>query len=121
MAEAQNFTMAAKNYTSFKFIPGTPNMTHGGVYNQADIAHGKTIVAFFTRGDSNASAGTEGSLKYTTADGEQWIKFTWDIPWGPSSSWCNVTCSDNLSVSPTSWAGDAIIRQTVTLTINPAL
>ena len=42
MAEAQNFTMAAKNYTQHQFIPGTPSMTHGGVYNQADIiAHGK--------------------------------------------------------------------------------
>jgi|TARA_B110000914_G_C15417200_1_gene424804 hypothetical protein len=121
MAAAQHFYMSAKNYTEKVFIPGTPSMTHGGVYNQANIPHGVTITAFFTRGDNDAAAGTEGTLKYATADGKSWILFSWDIPWGAESSWCNVTSSDDLSLVPTSWKGDAIIRQTVTLGINNQL
>jgi hypothetical protein len=117
MAAAQNFRVAVKNHTKFNFIVGNESMNHGGVYEKANIkARTTTTTAFFTRGDNDASAGTEGQLTYTAKEGPT-ITFKWDIPWGVGSDTLDVTVTGDIKLETGSFRGDSVLRKLVEIVV----
>lgn len=118
MAAAQNFTVVTKNHTALDFEPGKPDMDHGGVYDEQNIKAGTTTVpSFMTRGDNNASAGTEGKIVYTSTDGNSKITFKWDIPWGLGDDFLKVSVTGPIKLERSKWSGGDIVRKTVTLVV----
>ena len=86
MAEAQNFFLAAKNFTSYAFKPQTETVQWGGVYDKATIdPRTTTTKVFYARGNRNAAAGTQGTLVYKAEDdATTTLTFTWEVPWVPA-------------------------------------
>lgn len=123
MAESQNFHLAAKNYTQYEFKPDNIHMRHGGVYNQANIKPLTTTTeAFYTRGDRDASAGTEGSMSYISTDGTVEIGFSWDIPWGVGEDKLDVWVAKGpVKLEKTRFRGDDVLRRVVTIEIKDDL
>ena len=119
MAAAQNFRVAAKNHTKIDFTPGSESMSHGGVYDKENIKEVTTTTsAFYTRGDNNAAAGTEGTLTYTATDGSgATITFKWDIPWGAGDDTLDVTVTGDIKLEKSSFRGDEVLRNLVTIVI----
>ncbi len=119
MAEAQNFSISFTNFTTQTFPKATTSLSWGKIVtNDSVYSRKKNQVAFKTSGASNASAGTEGSATWTSADGKMSFSMSWDIPWGAGSSSGKITSQVGCIVTPTSWKGDAIIRQTLAIAIN---
>ena len=119
MAEAQNFNLAAKNYTSHEFVPSTEDVPWGGVYNKENIkARTTTTRAFYARGDRDAAAGTEGTLTYkSTSDSSITLTFSWSVPWGLGSTYLNVSTTGPIKLEKSSFAEDEVLRQVVTIGI----
>ena len=119
MAAAQNFRVAANNYTKIDFTPEPEIMSHGAVYNKENIKKRTTTTSvFYTRGDNDAAAGTEGTLKYTATDGSgATITFKWEIPWGVGDDTLDVTVTGNIKLEKSSFRGDDVLRNLVTIDI----
>ena len=117
MAIAQNFRVSAKNYTSMDFVAGQESMDWGGVYEKANIKKATTTTTvFYTRGNADASAGTEGSLTFTSAEGAT-ITFKWDIPWGLGEDKLDVSVTGDIKLEKYSWRGDDVLRKNVEIVI----
>ena len=119
MAAAQNFRVAAKNHTKIDFTAGDEKMDYGGVYNKENIKQRTTTTSvFFTRGNNDASAGTQGSLKYTATDGSgATITFKWDIPWGLGDDKLDVSVTGDIKLEKSSFRGGDVLRNLVTIVI----
>ncbi len=124
MAEAQNFRVSVKNYTGKDFYPEKEVMEFGGVYEIANIGKKTTTTTvFYTRGNRDAAAGTEGSLTYKTKEGEASITFKWDIPWSLfAEEKLDVTVTGPIRLEKSSWRGkDELLRKNVEIIIKDDL
>lgn len=119
MAEAQNFRVAAKNYTGYDFVAGNEAMQWGGVYDKQNVKRETTTTSvFYARGNRDAAAGTQGSLTYTAhGHPETTIKFSWDIPWGSGDDKLEVTVTGNIKLEKSSFRGSEVLRNLVTIEI----
>lgn len=122
MAESQNFRVAVKNYSGIDFIAGKEQMDFGGVYEISNIKkRTTTTTAFYTRGDRDAAAGTEGSITYSSNkdDKAATITFKWCIPWGHGEDTLDVSVTGDIKLKDgkSSWRGDEVLRKEVEIGI----
>jgi len=78
-----------------------------------------TANVFYTRGDRDAAAGTEGKLVYTAeGDPDTKIIFNWDIPWGAGPDFLDVTVTGPIKIAGRSnFRGDEVVRRIVEIEI----
>jgi hypothetical protein len=119
MAIAQNFRVAAKNYTQFIFKPNKEDVTWGGVYEKENIDKRTTTTSvFFARGNSDAAAGTAGTLVYQADnDPSTTLTFDWSVPWGLGETYLNVTVTGPIKLEKASFSEDEVLRKLVTIEI----
>ncbi len=116
MAEAQNFRISVRNLSGMQFIAGDEKMKHGGVYEKRNIENNaKSKALFYTRGDKDAAAGTEGSITYKSD--EATINFEWYIPWGLGENRLTVSTTGDIKIEKKIWKGDEVLRKTIEIVI----
>jgi hypothetical protein len=124
MAESQNFRVAVRNYSGIDFIATEEQMDFGGVYEVSNIKAGTTTTtAFYTRGDRDAAAGTQGTLTYEDKDKTASITFKWCIPWGLGKDTLDVSVTGDIKLKDgkNSWRGDEVLRKNVEVSIQDDL
>lgn len=119
MANEQNFTLAVRNYTNQTFKLTAIHFQHGSATDKNDIkSNATTDPVLRCQGDTNASAGTEGTATYTSEDKSMSFSIGWDIPWGPSTSYLRITAQNGCTLTPNQYTGDAILRNVGTFALN---